>query len=158
MPAPGAGCAGIGRKGVKARATEDEATAQGIPGAGKSRDNRAMYGDDWLTGTQYHWDVYQIQRLQQGLDGTWVAGNYYGNIADGFVGLSTYGDLVSEETRATIEAKKAELAANPGGEFTGPIVDTSGKAQPAACKQPTYAELMSMSYLAEGVHRELPAG
>jgi basic membrane lipoprotein Med (substrate-binding protein (PBP1-ABC) superfamily) len=148
----------LGMKGIDSPATGDAAKAAGIPWAGYNRDNSANYGEVWLTGTQYHWEIYQIPRLQQVLDGAWVAGNYYGNIADGFVGLSSYGDLVSEETRAKIEAKKAELAANPGGEFTGPIVDTAGKEQLAAGKQHTYEELMSMAYLVEGVDGEIPAG
>jgi len=148
----------LGMKGIDSPATGDAAKAAGIPWAGYNRDNSANYGEVWLTGTQYHWDVYQIPRLQQVLDGAWVAGNYYGNIGDGFVGLSTYGDLVSEETRALIDAKKAELAANPGGEFTGPIVDTSGKEQLAEGKQHTYEELMGMAYLVEGVDGEIPAG
>ncbi|MFM7094955.1 MAG: hypothetical protein ACKOYL_10445, partial [Actinomycetota bacterium] len=148
----------LGMKGIDSPATGDAAKAAGIPWAGYNRDNSANYGDVWLTGTQYHWDVYQIPRLQQVLDGAWVAGNYYGNIGDGFVSLSTYGDLVSEETRAAIDAKKAELAANPGGEFTGPIKDIAGKEQLADGVKHTYEELMGMQYLVEGVDGEIPAG
>ena len=55
-------------------------------------------------------------------------------------------------------AFKAELAANPGGEFTGPIVDTAGKEQLADGVTHTYEELMGMQYLVEGVDGEIPAG
>ena len=138
--------------------TGDAAKAAGIPWAGYNRNQSEGYEDVWLTSTVYHWDVYESARIQQVLDGTWVAGNYYGNLSDGFLSLADYGKSVSEETRAKIDARKAELAAKPGSEFTGPIVDNTGKEQLAAGKQHTYEELMGMQYLVEGVDGELPAG
>ena len=82
---------------------------------------------------------------------------YYGNIGDGFVTLAPYGDAVTEETRAAIDARKAELAAAPGSQFTGPINDNQGNEVLADGVMHTFDELMSMAYLVEGVDGEIPA-
>lgn len=147
----------IGQKGIDSPSTGDAAKAAGIPWAGYNRNQSAGYEDVWLTATVYHWDVYETQRIQHVLDGKWVAGNYYGNLADGFLSLADFGTSVSEESRTAIEARKAELAAKPGSEFTGPLKDQSGKEQLAAGKQHTYGELMGMMYFVEGVDGEIPA-
>ncbi|MEY3744382.1 MAG: hypothetical protein RL430_1444 [Actinomycetota bacterium] len=147
----------IGQKGIDSPSTGDAAKAAGIPWAGYNRNQSAGYEDVWLTATVYHWDVYETQRIQHVLDGKWVAGNYYGNLADGFLSLADFGTSVSEESRTAIEARKAELAAKPGSEFTGPLKDQSGKEQLAAGKQHTYDELMGMMYFVEGVDGEIPA-
>ena len=147
----------LGQKGIDSPSTGDAAKAAGIPWAGYNRDQSEGYADVWLTATTYHWDVYEKARIQQVLDGTWVAGNYYGNLSDGFIKLAQYGSSVSAETRAAIDAKVAELTAKPGSEFTGPLKDNKGKEQLAAGKQHTYEELMGMAYLVEGINGEIPA-
>jgi basic membrane protein A len=147
----------LGMKGIDSPSTGDAALAAGIPWAGYNRDNSANYGDVWLTASSYHWDIYLTPRLQQIIDGTWTAGNYYGNLSDGFVTMASFGDLVSEETRALIEAKAEELAAATGSQFTGPITDNQGNEALAAGVTHTYGELMSMNYLVAGVDGEIPA-
>ena len=147
----------LGMKGIDSPSTGDAALAAGIPWAGYNRDNSANYGDVWLTASSYHWEVYEIARIQQVLDGTWTAGNYYGNLSDGFVTLASFGDLVSDETRALIEAKAEELAAATGSQFTGPIMDNQGNEALADGVTHTFGELMSMSYLVAGVDGEIPA-
>jgi basic membrane protein A and related proteins len=147
----------LGQKGIDSPATGDAAKAAGIPWAGYNTDQSANYGDVWLTATAYHWDVYEIPRIQAVLDGKWIAGNYYGNLADGFVTLATFGDLVTEETRAAIQAELEKLAAAPGSQFTGPIKDNKGNEVLAAGVAHTFGELMSMAYLVEGIVGEIPA-
>jgi basic membrane protein A and related proteins len=149
----------LGQKGVDSPATGDAAqAAEGVAWAGYNTDQSVNYPTVWLTSTVYNWSVYEIPRLQQVLDGAWTSGDYYGNLGDGFVTLAPYGDLVSEETRALIDAKKAELAAAPGSQFTGPINDNAGNEVLAAGVGHTFGELMSMAYLVEGVEGEIPAG
>ena len=148
----------LGQKGIDSPATGDAAqAADGVLWAGYNTDQSVNYPTVWLTATVYHWDVYEIPRLQQVLDGTWTSGNYYGNIGDGFVTLAPYGDAVTEETRAAIDARKAELAAAPGSQFTGPINDNQGNEVLADGVMHTFDELMSMAYLVEGVDGEIPA-
>lgn len=148
----------IGVKSQDSPASGDAAAAAGVPWAGYDSDQSANYPDVWLTATVYDWSVYLIPRIQAVLDGNWIAGNYYGALNDGFVNIATFGSLVSEETRALIEAKKAELTEAPGSMFTGPLKDNKGNEVLADGVSHTYEELMSMLYLVEGVIGEIPAG
>ena len=145
----------LSMKGVDSPSTGDVAKENGIPWAGYNKDQSANYPDVWLTATAYNWSVYEIPRLQQVLDGTWTAGNYYGTLKDGFVKLGMYGSSVSDETYAAIEARLVELAEAPGSEFTGPIMDNEGNEVLADGVSHTYGELMSMAYLVAGVEGEL---
>ena len=139
-------------------AAGEAAKAKGLPWSGYDADQSANFPDIWLTATNYHWGAYETARARQVLDGTWVPGNYYGNLADGFVRLATFGKLVSDATRAAIEAKKAELTAKPGAHLTGPIKDQQGEVRIKEGEQISFADLMSMNYLVEGVIGDLPAG
>lgn len=147
----------IGVKSQDSPASGDAAQAAGIPWSGYDSDQSANYPDVWLTATTYHWDIYEIPRVQAVLDGEWVAGNYYGTIGDGFVRLAPFGDLVDEATREAILARQEELTAAPGSMFTGPISDNQGNEVIAEGETATYEDLMSMSYLVEGVIGEVPA-
>jgi basic membrane lipoprotein Med (substrate-binding protein (PBP1-ABC) superfamily) len=147
----------IGVKSQDSPASGDAAKAAGVPWAGYDSDQSANYPDVWLTATTYHWDIYEIPRIQAVFDGKWVAGNYYGDLDDTFIRLAPYGDLVSEEARAAIEAKKAEFVKAPGSMFTGPLNDNKGKEVIPAGKQATYGELMAQNFLVEGVVGEIPA-
>ena len=147
----------IGVKSQDSPASGDAAKAAGVPWAGYDSDQSANYPDVWLTATTYHWDIYEIPRIQAVFDGTWVAGNYYGDLEDTFVRLAPYGKLVSEEARAAIEAKKAEFTKAPGSMFTGPLNDNTGKEVIPAGKSATYGELMGQNFLVEGVVGEIPA-
>jgi len=148
----------IGVKSQDSPASGDAAKAANVPWAGYDSDQSANYPEVWLTATTYHWDVYEIPRIQAILDGKWVAGNYYGDLDDTFVRLAPFGDLVSSEARAAIEAKKAELTAAPGSMFTGPLKDNTGKEVIPAGTTATYGELMSQNFLVEGVVGKIPAG
>jgi basic membrane protein A and related proteins len=148
----------LGQKGVDSPATGDAAlAAAGVLWTGYNTDQSANYPSVWLTATTYHWDVYEIPRIQQVLDGTWTTGNYYGSLADGFVKLAPYGESVSAETRAAIDARLEELKAAPGSQFVGPIKDNQGNEVLAEGVTHTFDELMSMAYLVEGINGEIPA-
>ena len=148
----------LGQKGIDSPATGDAAKAgSGVLWTGYNTDQSTNYPEVWLTATTYHWDVYEIPRIQAVLDHAWTAGNYYGNIGDGFVKLAPYGSSVSADTQAAIDARMAELEAAPGSEFTGPIKDNTGKEVLADGVAHTFGELMSMQYLVEGIDGEIPA-
>ena len=137
-------------------ASGDAAKAAGVPWSGYDSDQSTNYPEVWLTAATYHWATYEVPRIQAILDGKWVAGNYYGDMADGHIRLAPLGPIVTDETRALIETKKAEIVANSGVMFSGPLNDNTGKEILPAGKQATYEELMSMNYLVEGIKGEIP--
>lgn len=146
--------AGVDVVGVKSQdspASGEAAAEAGIPWSGYDSDQSGNFPDIWLTATTYHWAVYEIPRIQQVLDGEWVAGNYYGDLSDGFVSLAPFGDSVSEETRALIAEHEAVLTETTGSMFTGPLLDNQGNVMFEDGVTATWDDLMSMSVLVEGV-------
>ena len=150
-----AGVDAIG-SGQDSPASGEAAKVKSLPWAGYDSDQSTNFPDIWLTATNYQWGPYETARIQQAMAGTWAPGNYYGTLADGFVTLAPYGKSVSADTQAKIEAKKAELTAKPGSQFTGPIKDQSGAEKIPAGTQIAFGDLMGMNYLVEGVVGELP--
>lgn len=151
--------AGVDVVGVKSQdspASGEAAAEAGIPWSGYDSDQSGNFPEIWLTATTYHWAVYQIPRVQQVLDGEWVAGNYYGGLDDGFVSLAPFGDIVSEETRALIAEHEAALTEATGSMFTGPLSDNQGNVMFEDGVTATFEELMSMSVLVEGVIGDVP--
>ncbi len=144
--------------GQDSPAVGEAAKPKNVPWAGYDADQSKNFPEIWLTATNYNWGPYETARIQQALAGTWTAGNYYGTLADGFVTLAPYGAIVSADTKAKIEAKRTELTAKPGSQFTGPIKDQAGKERLAAGTQIGFGDLMGMDYLIEGVVGELPKG
>ena len=137
-------------------AVGEAAKPKNMPWSGYDADQSANFPEIWLTATNYIWGPYETARVQQAMAGKWVAGNYYGSLNDGFVTLAPYGKIVTDETRAKIDAKRAELTAKPNSQFAGPIKDQSGKERIAAGAQASFGDLMSMDYLIDGVVGELP--
>lgn len=147
----------IGVKSQDSPASGDAAAAAGVPWAGYDSDQSANYPEVWLTATTYHWEVYEIPRIQAIFDGKWIAGNYYGALNDGFVRLAPFGKIVSQETQDLINAKLAEFTEKPGSMFIGPLSDNKGNVVLEDGVLHTFGELMSMMYLVEGVIGEIPA-
>lgn len=147
----------IGVKSQDSPASGEAAAAAGVPWAGYDSDQSANFPEVWLTATTYHWDVYEIPRIQAIMDGKWIAGNYYGALNDGFVKLAPFGKIVSQETQDLINAKMAELTEKPGSMFTGPLRDNKGNEVLADGVSHTFGELMSMAYLVEGVIGDIPS-
>jgi basic membrane protein A and related proteins len=144
-------------------AAGEAAKVKGLPWVGHNTDQNANFPDIWVTATVFNWGPYELARAKQALEGKWVAGNYYGNLADGFVTLATMGKIVPADAQAKVKAKMAELTAKPGSEFTGPIKDQSGKIRAEAGKQiPLFTDvkdadsLLGMNFLVQGVVGEIP--
>jgi basic membrane lipoprotein Med (substrate-binding protein (PBP1-ABC) superfamily) len=137
-------------------ASGEAANAAGVPWSGYDSDQSGNFPDVWLSAATYDWSVYEIPRVKAALEGTWVAGNYYGDMADGHIVLAPIGKIVSDETKALIAEKQAVVVGNSGVMFSGPLKDNKGNEILAEGVQATYEELMGMDYLVEGIVGEIP--
>jgi len=134
----------------------EAAKAAGIPWVGYDSDQSTNFPDNWLTATTYHWGVYEVPRIQQILDGTWVSGDYYGGLDDGFVTMAPFGKLVSQQAKDTIASEMTKLKAAKGSQFTGEIKAQDGTVKVAAGAVASHGDLMGMDYLINGVIGDLP--
>lgn len=134
------------------------AQAAGAKWVGYNDDMMSFAPDAWLTGPVWDWGPFYLKTAMQVVDGSWKSEQYYGNMADGLVGLAPFGKSVDAETQKMIEAKAADIKSGKFAPFTGPINDQAGKERVASGKTATLPELLETDYLVEGVLGEIPAG
>jgi basic membrane protein A len=136
---------------VDSPSTGEYAQSVHIPWVGYDSDAQQFAKTSWLTASVYNWGPYYLRRVQAAMNGTWKPGFYYGTIKDGFTTLAPYGPGVSAKAKAMIAAKRKQLAANRGAEFTGPLYDQSGKLRVPKGKKMTVQQLYAMNWLVKGV-------
>jgi basic membrane protein A len=146
-----AGGADVIANGGDSPAPGEAAKAAGLPWTGYDSDQSANFPDIWLTAAVYNWGPYYARQVKGVLDGDWKSGSYYGDLEDGFVDIAPFGKIVSAETRSAIEARKAELAAKPQSEFTGPISDQDGKVRIPDGEQMSNADLQVIDWFVQGI-------
>ncbi len=132
-------------------AAGEAALAAGAKWLGYNDDMSRFAPEAWLTGPVWDWAPYYIKTTQEVIDGTCSNAQYYGTMADGMVGLASYGDSVDQATRDHIEAVKATIIDGSFKPFTGPINDQDGNEKVAAGESPDLGTLLGMDYLVEGV-------
>lgn len=137
--------------GQDSPATGEAAQAAGLPFVGYDSDQSENFPEIWLTASLYNWGPYYLERVQAAADGSWETGEYYGGIADGFVSLAPFGDLVDDETRALIEQRMAELESGDFYELTGPLTDQDGELRVEDGVRMTLEEILVMDWFVEGV-------
>ncbi len=105
----------------------------------------------YLTGANWNFGPFYTERAKAVKDGTWKSQSYWGGLNDNIVVLDEFGKSVSEETKALIAAKKAEIVSGSWDVFTGPIKDQSGAVKIAEGQKMTDEEQLAMDWLVEGV-------
>ena len=111
------------------------AEEHGVWGVGYNSDMTKDAPGATLTSVMWDWSVYYTKAVQNGIDGTWVAGekvdNYFGDMADGLVTLGEFNsDLVTDEMIAKVEEVKAQIVSGEWDVFDGKteIMDNEGNA------------------------------
>jgi basic membrane protein A len=124
---------------------------------GYNADMSSFVGDTVLTGPVWDWGGKYVDITQGVMDGTYGSESYWGGLDDGIVGLAPYSDRVSDETKALIEEKNAEIVSGSWDVFCGPIVGANGALVVEEGKCMTDGEMLSMEFFVEGVVGEAPA-
>jgi basic membrane protein A len=108
-----------------------------------------------LTAPIWNWEVIYRKVADEVHNGTWTSYQYWGGLEDGVVGLAPYGEMVPEDVRAMVEAKKAEIV---GGwdVFTGPINNQAGEELVPAGEMMSDGDMLGMNFLVEGVVGSVP--
>ena len=138
-------------QGQDSPATGDAAKAVGVPWSGYDSDQSSYAPDIWLTGTVYHWGPYYARRVKAAMDGSWKTDNYYGSLADGFVGLAPFGKSVPAPAQQQINEKMNALKSGSFYEFTGPLKDQTGAIHVPDGKKLSLSDILSMDWFVQGV-------
>lgn len=107
------------------------AEAAGAKWSGYNTDMTEFAPEAWLTAPIWNWGPYYLETAQAVIDGTWTAGYYYGNLADGMVDIAPFGVSVSDDSAALIEERKAQIIDGSFEVFPDPIVNQEGEEVPA---------------------------
>jgi basic membrane protein A len=109
-----------------------------------------------LTAPVWNWDVIYTKVVEEVHNGTWSSYQYWGGLDDGVVGLAPYSDLVPQEVRDLVEAKKAEMVSGEWDVFTGPINNQDGEVLVPEGEQMVDGDMLGMTVFVEGVVGTIP--
>ena len=131
------------------------AQERGAFAIGYNSDSSAAAPKAFMTAPVWNHGVYYIDQIQKVMDGTWKPESYYGNMADGYIGLLPLTDIAPPGAKEKVAEIQAKIIAGEFPIFTGPIYDQAGKEVVAAGKSLTREEIWKMDYLVKGVQGSL---
>ena len=144
---------------VNAPAVASVAEGAGIGYIHYGIDGSGLAPNSWLSGFTFNWGPYYLSQAQALADGTWEPALTYGGLRDGVVGMSPFGDAVSDETIALVEQRRQEIVDGTFDYFAGPITDNQGNVVVAEGETVAWEErTLCCQWLIEGVIGEIPAG
>jgi simple sugar transport system substrate-binding protein len=129
------------------------ADKRGIYCCGYHADGSALAPSHYLTGAEWNWGQLYTKFVTDVQAGKPLPENVMGNLQDGTVKLGAYGPAVSADTKAKVDAVKAQMMTGNFHMFSDPLKDNKGEIKiPAGT---SYGDqdgaLWGMHYLIEGV-------
>ena len=89
-------------------------------------------------------------------DGTFEAGEFYGDLKDGTVSIAPLNGAVPQDTRALVDKRRSELIDGSFDYWKGPLKDNAGNEVVADGATLDIEAINGMNWLVEGVVGELP--
>jgi basic membrane protein A and related proteins len=132
------------------------AEEKGVFAISNDSDMRAMAPKAIITGQVANWGPYYTKVVKSVMNKTWKSSQYWGGLADGIVGLSPYGSMVTADVKTLVEKKKSILMKNDYAVFTGPIKDQSGQIKIKAGQKMTDQEMLSFDWFVQGIEGTIP--
>ena len=151
-----AGCDMIA-SGADSPASMQAAQERGFYSFGYDSDGRQFAPKSFLTAPIWDWSVvYEdvIEKMQEGFT-DWENLDYWGGLESRVVKLAPLSKLVPENVSMLVREKTAELKKDDNI-FVGPIKDQNGAIKVKEGVKLTDQELLSMSWLVEGVVGTVP--
>lgn len=106
---------------------QETAQAAGKWGCGYNSDMSVQAPNGHLTAPIWNWGVYYTKAVQQIIDGTWTATNYFGDLKDGLIDISPLNEKVAApDTKAKIDEAKQKMIDGSLKVFKGPLYDNAG--------------------------------
>jgi basic membrane protein A len=112
--------------GVDDPTVGEVAQANGLKWTGYDSNQGAFAPNAFQTATVYNWAPYYVNSVKAVVNGSWRSSFYYGNVADGMIGIAPFGSTVSAKASAAILKREAEIKAGTFNPFTGPLTKQDG--------------------------------
>lgn len=133
------------------------AEEKGVYAISFNSDMRSFAPKAILTGPVFNWGPYYAKTVKAVMDNTWTSSQYWGGIADdGIIDLGPYGDMVSEDVKELVAAKRQEIIDGTWDVFTGPVKDQTGAVRVPEGERMPDEEKLSFDWFVEGVEGIIP--
>lgn len=132
------------------------AQQRGALAFGQASDMAHFAPDVCLSSIIDNWAPYYIQRIQDRLDGTWVAGNVWEGIPENVVELAPFNDRVPADVAAEANAMIEAIRTRAYHPFTGPLNRQDGTAWLADGVTAPDGDLLGMDFYVEGLAGDIP--
>ena len=130
---------------------QEAAQEAGIYSVGYNSDMSQFAPKAHLTSAVWNWAAFYPIVVEKVKKGEWKADHYWWGLSEGVVDLAPYGDMVPQNVRDMVDARKAEIKNGSFKVFTGPIKDQSGKVRVAKGETASDEMLLGMDWFVEGV-------
>ncbi|MDF2822156.1 MAG: Purine-binding protein [Clostridiales bacterium] len=110
----------------------------------------------FLTAPLWNWGVYYLAQMQQIVDGTWEASNYWGSMDTGIVSLADLTNNCAPGTKEAIEAAYNAIAAGEYDVFDGPLTNNEGIEMVPEGSTMSDADLLAMVWFVDGIIGSVP--
>ena len=124
---------------------------QGLYAVGYNADMSSAAPGAYLTAPVWDWSGYLTRTARQVIDGVWEPVNYLGGMADGLVGLAPLTDNCTPGTQEEIQKAQTGILEGSLAVFQGPLYDNGGHLRVEQGHTLTDQEILSMSWLCQGV-------
>ena len=130
---------------------QEAAQERGVYSVGYNSDMSTFAPKAHLTSAVWNWQIFYDHVVDSVRDGSWQSGQYWWGLEHGIVDIAPFGDMVPQDVRDEVLAKKADIASGKVAVFTGPVKDQSGKIRIAEGEKAGDAALLGMDWFVEGV-------
>lgn len=132
-------------------AAQVEAQKHGIYSMAMYIDNSEFAPEAHLVSPIHNWGIYYAKVINEIKQGKWNNKHYEDGLDTGVIALSDFNEVVPEEVREMVEAKKQEIISGDFFIYEGPIKSQDGVVQIAAGERPASEDLYLMTWLVEGI-------
>lgn len=112
--------------------------------------------DAYLTAPLFNWGAYYIHDVQNIINGTRTAENYWEGLKSGMVDLDELSPNCAQGTQGAVDNARAAIEDGSFFVFTGPIKDQNGEVKVADGAKMSDDELTSWTWFVEGVEGTIP--
>ena len=130
---------------------QEAAQDKGVYSVGYNTDMSKFAPKSHLVAAVWDWVPFYLDVVDQVRKGTWKSGSFWPGLETGAVNISPYGEMVPQDVRALVDARKQEIIDGKFVVFSGPVKDQSGQVRVEAGQALTDEELLSMDWFVEGV-------
>jgi basic membrane protein A len=137
-------------------AAPQTAEEEGVYVVGYNNDMSRYAPTRHLTAPIWDWGMIYKETAREVIEGTWESKDIWWGLKEGLVDLAPYGDDVTDETRAIVEAERARIVSGEWDVFTGPLENQEGDVVVAEGKKMSDGDMLGMNWFVQGVEGQIP--